>query len=99
MLDWHSHANFSGKDFDYNSISRVYDPNSGQYFLAAGIGGDLPTRVNTGLDSPSGGISQPIESKSGNGGVVIFDPVDPSKNVVINQITMPDIPANAYWNF
>ncbi|HVT13925.1 MAG TPA: hypothetical protein VHE55_16805 [Fimbriimonadaceae bacterium] len=99
VLYWHSPANFSGKDYDYNSISRIYEPVSQQYFYCAGIGNALPTRIDTGLDSPAGGASQEHESVAGNGGVVIFDPQDPSKNVVINKIVTPNVQLNSYWDF
>lgn len=100
VLNWHSPSNYSGKDFDYNSLTRVYEPVSQRYYYCAGIGNALPTRLNTGLDSALGGSTQqPNESVSGNGGVVIFDPQDPSKNVIVNKIAVPPIPQNVYWNF
>ncbi|MFI5384864.1 MAG: hypothetical protein ACHQ50_01980 [Fimbriimonadales bacterium] len=99
VLNWHSPSNYSGKTFDYVSLTRVYDPNSGRYFYAAGIGGALPSRVDTGLDTPVGGSAQARESAAGNGGIVVFDPLNPAGNAIINQILVPDVPANAFWNF
>jgi len=103
VLLWHSPSNFSGKDFAYNSVSRVYDPSSGRYFYVAGIGGTMPTRINTGLDTNGAlnalGNPPQTEAAAGSGGVVVFDPLTPDDNTIINQIPVPDIPANTYWNF
>jgi hypothetical protein len=97
MLVWHSPANFSGKQFSYNSISRIWVPQGagGRYVYVAGIGGGLPTRVDSGLDNPSSGLRQ---SADGKGGIVIFDPADQRGVRVINQIDLPAVDANVFWN-
>lgn len=98
ILYWHSPSNFSGKDFDYNSITRVYEPVSGRYFYAAGIGSSMPTPLNSGLDTSSP-TNQVRETSVGNGGVVIIDPTNPSGNLVIHQIDVPTIQQDTFWNF
>lgn len=98
VLYWHSPTNYNGKDFDYNSVTRVYEPNSARYYYAAGIGTSSPTRFNTGLDSASPS-TQARESALGNGGVVIFDPTSPKNNLVINEIEVQAVPQDTYWNF
>ncbi len=100
VLVWHSPANFTGKDFEYNTIARIYEPVSQRYYYLAAIGGAAPARIDSGLDSNPGGTVQTTrESTNGNGGIVIFDPLDPSKNVIVNQVVVPDVPVNALWNF
>jgi hypothetical protein len=100
VLLWHSPPNVSGKDFEYNSVSRIWVPTSpttGRYVFVAGVGAGLPTRVDTGLDPSSGGVEL-RESRTGNGGIVIFDPANPSGNLVINQLNLPGVNANVTWN-
>lgn len=96
MLFWHSPAGLSGGKFDYNSVARVYIPNNsggGRYVYAAGLGNTLPTRADTGLDTPTPTSTRTTED--GNGGVVIFDG---ASSQVINQIQIPALPANIYWD-
>ena len=98
MLYWHSPSSFSGKNFDYTSVARVYiddtvNPALSRWVYAAGIGSALPTRVDTGLDSPS--ITRPRESEGGNGGIVIFDGAN---SQVINEVILPATPANVFYN-
>ncbi len=99
VLFWHSPAAVSGKQFSYNSISRTWMNTNGQgrYVYVAGIGGTLPTRVDTGLD-PAGGGTATRESRSGNGGVVIFDPANPAGMVVFNKIAVPAFAPNVFYN-
>ncbi len=99
VLVWHSPASVSGKNFEYNSVARVYDNSSGRYYYVSGIGSASPTRVNTGLDTPSGTVANQREAATGNGGILVFDPTTPSRNVVISQVFVPAVPADAYWNF
>lgn len=99
VLYWHSPSNYSGKAFDYNSVSRVYDPSTNRFFYMAGIGSTLPTRVDAGLDSATGGTNSPREAANGNGGIVIFDPTTPANNVLVNKVWVPAIGANTYWDF
>jgi hypothetical protein len=65
----------------------------------AGIGGALPSRIDTGLDGPTGGVADVRESVAGNGVIVVFNPTDPSKNALINQVSVQDIQANTFWDF
>ncbi|MBC8065168.1 MAG: hypothetical protein H7Y17_10085, partial [Chlorobia bacterium] len=94
MLRWHSPAEYSGKRFEYNAIARAYDAGTNTYYYVAGIGSATPTKVDTGLDSPAGAL--PREAKDGNGGIVIFSPVNPTANTIINEIAIPFIPAGSY---
>ncbi len=100
VLLWHSPTDVSGKQYAYNSISRVWLPSSpttGRYVYVAGVGGDLPTKVDSGLD-PSGGGSGTRTSRSGNGGIVIFDPQDPKGMLVFNKLSLPAFDTNVFWN-
>lgn len=95
VLYWHSPAGVSGKQYAYNSISRVALP-SGQAVYVAGIGSVLPTSTNTGTVAPN--QSSLRETGTGNGGIVIFDPLTPNNPSVINSLTLPAFPANMLWN-
>ena len=92
VLRWHSPAEYSGKRFEYNAISRAYDAPSGRYYYVAGIGKSTPARVDIGLDSPGGAL--PRETGDGNGGIMIFDPSNPANNSAINEVTVPAIGPN-----
>lgn len=94
MLRWHSPAEYSGKRFEYNSITRAADPLTNQYYYIAGIGSANPARVDVGLDSPA--PSLPRETPDGNGGIVVFNPNNPAVNEVINEVAVPAIGANVY---
>lgn len=99
VLYWHSPAQYSGKQFDYSSLARVIaNPASPTptYYLAAAIGAVTPTRVDTGLDQPGGVL--PRETRDGNGGIVLFQPNNPGATVVINEVIVPAIPANAFYD-
>jgi hypothetical protein len=98
VLYWHSPASFAGKTYAYNSIARTWVVDAvsgGRYVYAAGVGGSLPTRVNTGLDQPSG-AGQLREDRSGNNGIVVFDEAN---SEVINEVSVPAIGANLLWDF
>jgi len=92
VLRWHSPAEYSGKRFEYNAITRIYDSNTNRHYYVAGIGSATPARVDVGLDTPAG--IQPRESKDGNGGIVIFDPITPANNYVINEVSVPAVGPN-----
>jgi len=96
VLYWHSPEGLSGSRFDYNCLARVFIPDGsggGRYVYAAGLGNSLPTRADTGLDSPTPGAVRNTES--GNGGIVIFDGAN---SQVINQVVVPAVSANVYWD-
>jgi hypothetical protein len=97
ILKWQTPSNFSGKNFDYTSVSRIFidDAANPRYVYAAGIGGTLPTRVDAGQLPPSDPSVPPRESSVGNGGVVIFDG---ATSQIVSEITTPAIPADRYWN-
>lgn len=100
VLTWHSPATFSGRQFSYVSVERVWieaGANS-RYVYVAGVGGNLPTRANTGLDAPSADPTQLQSGADGNGGIVIFDPLGSENNAVINRVSVPEIGQNVFWN-
>lgn len=97
VLYWQTPASLSGKRFFYNSVARVFvsDVAHGDHYLyAAGIGGTLPTRTDTGLDTPAAASVR--QSDGGNGGIVIFDG---SESTVINEVNVPAIAANTFWDW
>ena len=98
VLVWHSPAIVSGKDYAYSSLSRlkVPDGGAGHYVYVAGIGGTLPTRVGNGLDPQS--PTSVVDVKAGNGGIVVFDPVNPNGLQVFNSIDLPDVSGTNFWN-
>ena len=93
VLTWHSPANFSGKNFRYNSVARVFNPTTNKFTYAGGIGNATPTSTDLGLTSPSSGATR--EAITGNGGIVLFDG---AQSVVVNSFTMPAINADMYYN-
>lgn len=93
VLTWHSPSNYSGKQFQYNSVARVFNPNTNRFTYAGGIGNGTPTPTGLGLDTPTTGTAR--EALSGNGGIVLFDG---AQTVVIHDFTVPAIPVNAYYN-
>lgn len=96
VLIWHSPSNLSGKEFDYNSVARVWSEpvaGSGRWVYGAGIGSALPARVDVGLDAPTPTSTR--ESVAGNGGIVIFDAAGA---FVVNEVTVAGSPANTFWN-
>ncbi len=97
VLYWHSPSMVSGKGFRFTSLARIYRPDTGRYAYAAGIGGSTPTRVDLGLDAPNLGSpgTDLREARDGNGGIVFFD--GPNLEV-INEVTVPAVAANVFWN-
>ncbi len=95
ILYWHTPSAFSGKNFSYNSVARVYVDGlpTGRWVYAAGIGSALPTRANTGLDVPSTVALR--ETEGGNGGIVVFDG---NTSQIISEVDVPAIGANIFYN-
>ena len=56
----------------------------------------MPTKVSVGLDTPA--TSDVVSSRSGNGGLVIFDPLNPNGSQVISKISLPDVSAAPFWD-
>jgi hypothetical protein len=86
---------YSGKQFDYNSVARTWISNgsNSRYVYACGIGGSLPTRADTGLDTPT--TTSIREDRTGNGGIVIYDG---SSSEIINSVLVPRIEANVIYS-
>lgn len=100
VLIWHSPKDLSGGDFEYNSLQRVYIPGSdgGRYVYVAGLGG-FSTPANTvGLAGLDGVDPSQIAARTGNGGVILFDPANPKGSSAINQISVPGYSAMPMWN-
>lgn len=97
VLYWHSPQYLSGKNFDYNSLSRVFvpdnTPNGGHYVYAAGLGTTMPTRADVGLDAPAGNALR--APGDGNGGIILFD--GPNSKV-INEVVVPAVANNVLWD-
>ncbi len=93
VLTWHSPSNYTGKQFSYNSVARVFNPATGRFTYAGGIGNATPTPAGLGLDTTTTSTSR--DAISGNGGIVLFDG---AQTVVIHDFTVPAISANMYYN-
>lgn len=91
VLLWHSPAEASGGRFAYTSVSRIYS--NGNWVFAAGVGNKLGVNTDVGLDTPTG--NNTVSSQDGNGAIVLFDGAN---TVVINEVIVPAIGANVYWN-
>lgn len=102
-LYWQSPSNYSGKEFAYNSVNRVFVPGlaagTGSYYYVAGMSSAQPSSVNSGLDSPTGSVSPIRENGVGNSGIVVFDPANAANNIIINSIEVPSSPANVFYDF
>lgn len=94
VLYWHSPSALSGKKFDYNSVARAWVADGGgRYVYACGIGSSMPTRADTGLDTPT--TTSIREDQTGNGGIVIYDGAN---SEVINSVIVPGIDANVIYD-
>jgi hypothetical protein len=99
VLWWQSPSSVSGKNFDYNSVSRIFlnsVTNSGRYVYIAGIGSSQPSRSGVGLDNPQGAVIN--DSGTGNGGVVVFDPQSAAGIQVYSTWHRPDLTGTAFWD-
>lgn len=91
-----SPTEFSGKNFAYNSVSRVYSPYSGNYVIAASVPDGVQSASSLGfspvLQDPIAGVNAPQVhgGTAGNGMVVI---IDGANTQVIDSMTLPAIPA------
>lgn len=97
VLIWHSGSELRNKSYVYNSLSRIWipsGPTTGRWVVAAGIGDAMPTRVDVGIDAPTAGTN-PREDQSGNGGIVVLDGAN---TIVINEVTVPALGANVYFD-
>jgi hypothetical protein len=99
VLLWQSPSTMSGKNFDYNSVSRVYlgAGAGGRYVYVAGIGSGQSSRVNAGLDVPSS-LATPGEASTGNGGVVIYDPTAPNGIEIFNRYDAPSMTGTNFFD-
>ena len=98
VLLWHSPSLVSGKQYSYSSLNRIKIPDAsgGHFVYVAGIGGTLPTRASNGLDPQS--PTSLVDVKTGNGGIVVFDPTNPNGFSVINSIQLPDVTGTNFWD-
>lgn len=94
VLLWHSPPELSGKQFAYNSISRVFvDDGQGgrKAILAFGFGNFEPGKASFGLDT----TNQDQDKTSGFGGIVLYDGAQSS---LITKVVVPAMPADIFWN-
>jgi len=100
-LFYHSPDAYSGKDFAYGTVSRVYSPYSNTYVYAASIGQQTQSRSSVGLDTPvvdpTNGATVPQVHSSGNGnGTIVL--IDGSNTQIIDQVIIPTIPAGVVYD-
>jgi len=102
VLAWHSPASVSGADFEYLSVNRLFIagavPADNRYVYVAGIGSAVPTNTGVGLDSGNAAPGTLVESRGGNGGVVIFDPRLSNLVRVVNRLELPDWTQSVVWD-
>lgn len=91
-LVWHTPQTFSGKTWQFTSVKRFQIGTdalgNAQFVYVAAVGDMMPTRINTGLDVPSGTGDR--ETGGGPGGIVVFDPINGGQ--VINEVNVPAWP-------
>lgn len=90
----HSSAELSGKQFAYNSISRLRSTDGTRTLFAFGFG-----NIEPGLNSfgATTGAAAPLDQRTGNGGVVIYDPQAQTEDL-ITQMNLPDRSSTLLWN-
>lgn len=111
MLVWHTPASVTGKNYDYVSISRAWVPNvpltvtpTGRFVFIAGIGSALPVAADLGasnLDSAGKDAVTGLttrENSAGNGGVIVFDPINGYKPTVITALNLGGIGQNVFFD-
>lgn len=101
VLYWHSPSELSGKQYFYNSIDRIFLASGTESIpiYAFGFGNLEPSQASFGLDSP--GNPPGVDTASGTGGVVLYDPLSQpgnSRTLVINEFAMPSIGPNLFWS-
>ncbi len=96
ILRWQIKGELLKKKYAYNSIDRVYftDGLGTRPIYVFGFGNIQASGSSFGLDTPTT-VSQ--DNPMGSGGVVLYDPVS-GKHKVVEQFSMPAIPAGALWN-
>lgn len=82
----HSSPELSGKQYAYNSISRLRSQDGLRTFYAFGFG-----NIEPGLNSfgATTGATSAIDQKSGNGGIVIYDPSTNTENLITEYSLSP----------
>jgi len=93
ILKWHSPSNYSGKQFHYNSVARVFNPSTSNFTYAGGIGNATPTSTDLGLTQTTSTSER--EASTGNGGIVLFNG---SQTYAVSSFTMPAIGADVFYN-
>lgn len=98
VLFSHSPAVFTGKNWNYNSVARVFIPGSGpnpdRYVVAAGVGSSTTTSTDIGMTSA--GTTSEREEGTGNGGIVVFDGAN---SQVISSVAVPAEPAGVRYDY
>lgn len=100
VLNWHSViyngasgvATLNGKNWTYDSVSRLVDPSSGLAIYAAGIG-SAPSAGSTDLANPA---TSDAEENTGNGGVLLLR--QGQSSIVISKAAIPAQPANILFD-
>ena len=96
VLLWHIRPELTGKQYAYNSISRVFVPGTGgtRSIFAFGFGNQEAGQASVGLDS--GTPSSRRDAPSGFGGIVLYDP-STGADSLITEIGVPEITTGLLW--
>ncbi|MCE9559387.1 MAG: DUF4159 domain-containing protein [Armatimonadetes bacterium] len=79
MAYGHSSPELSGKQYAYNSIARYRRASDGRILYAFGFGNIEPNKFGLGIGAATGDTG---DVRSGNGGIVIYDPTGQTQSVV-----------------
>jgi len=96
VLLWHVRTELSGRGYAYNSIGKTTVQDAGgnrKTIFAFGFGNVEPGTRSVGLDSNP--IS--VDSQTGNGGVVLYDPTSGGTEVV-TKFNVPSINDDILWD-
>lgn len=96
VLKWHSPSNFSGKQWEYNGVARLFYPDgvNSRSIVVAGIGSSDTSSTDAGIGAPS--ASSAREESTGNGSILVFDGAN---SQVISTVDLPAVAANTIWRW
>ncbi|MBS1706695.1 MAG: hypothetical protein JST40_12545 [Armatimonadetes bacterium] len=96
VLYWHTKSEYSGRNYAYNTIGRTQISVNGnpKTVYAFGFGNVEPGKRAVNLD---GSNSNELDSKSGYGGILLFDPSGRAQTL-ITSFQVPAIAANILYN-